>query len=124
METGHLSARCLGPAAPIQKLTLRHVGQIPYISLPPPTGKCVSLEVHACLQTAMPAARLSGSLLANCPVSWAPGLMAGCLGSRTGLSFLPCLVKADSCLCWDKVSKEHSLQGGFFQWFHIDETGW
>lgn len=56
-------------------------------------------------------------------VSRAPGLVAGRLGSGTEPSFLSRLAKADSCLRWDKVSKEHGVQGGFFQWFHMDETG-
>lgn len=108
-----------GPCCLLPKADLEAHGlQIPHTSQPL-SQRSVCLPVGVCGFANGPASSQSE---ADCLqiilglVSRAPGLMAGCLGSRTEPSFLSRLAKADSCLRWDKVSKEHSVQGGFFQW--------
>lgn len=97
-----------GSCCPPCKLTLRHAGYRLHAFLYPApkgirvSGGCVCFCKQPCQQ---PVCKAHCLQIVPSPVSQAPGLMAGCLGSRTKPFFLPRLVKADGCLTWARSAK-------------------
>lgn len=83
-----------------------------------PVGACVFANSHASSQSGrLVACKLSWALCGWRLASWPAAREAG-----LSLPFCPVWWRQTAALAGGKVSGELSVQGDFFQWFHVDET--